>query len=936
MGLEIRFLGPWEITTGDHVVKLAGQRRIGVLARLALDAGRPVHTERILADVWADSSAATAAKQLHIVISKLRETLAPHGGEEIIETVPGAYRLTLDRDRVDAHVFSRLALQARTARSRNRTADADMLFRQALGLWRGPALAEVDAPWARLEAGRLEEERLAVLEDHVDVRLAAGDHRAVAAELAGHVAAHPLRERPAAQLMLALYRDARSSEALAVYQDTRRAMVEELGIDPGNELRRLHQAILARDPELDLRVPAQEVTPAEPIVPAELPADTHAFTARAAEIERLRAALVTDGGSTITVIDGPGGIGKSALAVHVAHTVADRFTDGVVYVNLHGSTAGLAPLTAIEALRHLMRSLGLDGTAVPADPGEAAARYRSLTATGNLLVILDNARDARQVRPLIPGGAGCRVLITSRAPLSVLDNAHHLHLGTLADADAAALLTRVVGADRVRAEPEAAAEIVQLCGGFPLALRISGARLAAHPTRAISDLAVRLADATRRLDLLEYADLAVRAGIAVSHQHLHEEPAGRDAAHLLALLGLLELPTHTPAATAALAGWPQHRTEAALERLLDARLLEPAGHDRYQFHDLVRLYARELELTAEERASAIRRALHHYLATARQAEGMVGATATNFDHVPAEQPGEEITTLEAANEWIERERYNLLAAVRQATGDLTDQTAAALANVTQWLFDRRGWFSELVEVSEEALRGAAELADWPGKALLHQGLASVHHQLGRFQEALDHLEEGLACWDRAGLPDRKAGMYNDLGTVYAMMGRNDDALAALEHALAIVERTGRVDHESYVRNNRVHVYYRQGRFEEAVEEARHAVAMTEKLDDIGGLGIVHDTLGDAYRAGGMLVEAVAEYRHAIELQREAGFTLYTAVSSWWLGRTLHDLGRPEEAWASWRVSLDLLHEARLLTPAEVATYLAQPVPDTPEPIRNQL
>ena len=229
MGLEIRFLGPWEIAAGDHVVKLAGQRRIGVLARLALDTGQAVHTERLLADVWADSSAATAAKQLHIVISKLRETLAPHGGEEIIDDMangPEAYRLTLDRDRVDAHVFSRLALQARTARSRNQTADADMLFRQALGLWRGPALAEVDAPWARLEAGRLEEERLAVLEDHVDVRLAAGDHRAVAAELAGHVAAHPLRERPAAQLMLALYRDARSSEALAVYQDTRRAMVE--------------------------------------------------------------------------------------------------------------------------------------------------------------------------------------------------------------------------------------------------------------------------------------------------------------------------------------------------------------------------------------------------------------------------------------------------------------------------------------------------------------------------------------------------------------------------------------------------------------------------------------------------------------------------------------------------------------------------------------
>ncbi|GAA4916709.1 DNA-binding SARP family transcriptional activator/tetratricopeptide (TPR) repeat protein [Nonomuraea thailandensis] len=935
MGLEIRFLGPWEIAADDHVIKLAGQRRIGVLARLAVNTGQAVHTDRLLADVWAHSSAATAAKQLHIVISKLRETLAAHAGEDLIETLPGAYRLALPRDRVDAHLFSRLVLRARAARAQD-AATADTLFRQALGLWRGPALDEVDAPWARIEAGRLAEERLSVLEEHIDLRLAAGDHPAVARELAAHVKEHPLRERLAIQLMLALHRDARSAEALDVYQDTRRLMVTELGIEPGNELRRLHQAILARDPALDLGTPAQRGTLTEPIVPAELPAGTQAFTARAAEVERLRAALVTGGGPTITVIDGPGGIGKSALAVHVAHAVAGRFTDGVVYVNLHGATAGLAPLTSIEALRHLLRSLGLDGAAVPADPGEAAARYRSLTAAGNLLVILDNAHNVRQVRPLIPGGTGCRVLITSRDPLTVLDNSHHLHLGTLADDDAAALLTRVVDAGRVRAEPEATAEIVRLCGGFPLALRIAGARLAARPDGTISDLAVRLADATRRLDLLEYADLAVRAGIAVSHQHLREEPAGRDAAHLLALLGLLELPTHTTAATAALAGWPEHRTEAALERLLDARLLEPAGPHRYQFHDLVRLYTREQELPAQERAAAIRRALHHYLATAVHAEGLVGGLKGDLDHLPAEQPGEELPTVAAANAWVGRERDNLLAAVRQAAGDLADRTAAVLANATQWLFDRRGWFSELIEVSEPALRGAEEMKDWAGKAFLHQGIASAQSQLGRSAEALRHLEAGLVCCDLAGKPDRKAGLYNDLGILYAMTGRYDDALAALERALAITVRTGRGDHESFVRNNRVHVHYRQGRFEEAVEEARHVLAMTEELDDTGSLGIAHDTLGDAYRAAGRLEEAVEQYRYAVKLQREMGFTLYTAVSSWWLGRTLHDLGRPEEAWASWRVSLDLLREARLLTAAEVAAHLAQPVPDTPEPIRNQL
>ncbi|WP_170223218.1 AfsR/SARP family transcriptional regulator [Nonomuraea turkmeniaca] len=940
MGLEIRILGPWEILADGRPVRIVGRRRMGVLARLALDAGQAVHIDQILADVWGRSSVATAAKQLHIVIYKLRETLVPLGGEEIIQTIPGAYRLALDRDRVDAHLFTRLAEQARAARSQGTTATADALFRQALGLWRGPALAEVTGPWAGIAATRLEEERVAVLGDHFDLRLAAGQHHAVAAELAAYVRAHPLQERFTAQLMLALYRASRQAEALAVYQETRRVMIEELGLEPGAELRRLHQAVLVKDPALDLTTPAQEGPVSEPIVRSELPADINVFTARAAEIEWLRAALAADGGPTVTAIDGPGGIGKSALAMHVAHAVTSRFADGVSYVNLHGSTPGIAPLTPLEALRHLLRSLGLDGPAVPADPDEAAARFRSLTAKSNLLLIVDNARDARQVLPLIPAGPGCKVVITSRDPLATLDNAHHLHLGRLDDSDAAELLARVVGPDRVGAEPEAAEEIVRLCGGFPLALRIAGARLAAHPDSALSDLAVRLADATRRLDTLEYADLAVRAGIAVSHQHLREEAADRGAAHLLTLLGLLDLPTHTPAASAALAGWPVARAEAALERLLDARLLEPAGPNRYRFHDLISLYARERgaeDLPEEERRAAVRRVLHHYLATAQRADTLLNGNSTdNATRFPAEQPGEELPTVEAANAWTEGERENLLAAVHQAARDFADQTVTGLANIAHWLFSWRGWFPEMVAVGQEAMRIAAGHGDWEGQAVLGQGLGGVHQELGRFEDAVRYLEAALACWDRAGQPNQKAGTYNDLGITYAMMGRYDDALSALERAQTLTRERGRPDLESYVRNNRVHVYYRQGRHDEAVDEARHALTMAERWCDPGEVGIARDTLADAYRAGGLLAEAVKEYRQAIKIQRGLGRNVGAAVSCWWLGHTLHDLGRGEEAWASWRESLDLLREARLLTSGEVSSLMAQPLPDTPEPIKNQL
>ncbi|NUP00366.1 MAG: tetratricopeptide repeat protein [Nonomuraea sp.] len=940
MTLEIRFLGPWQVLAADEPVRLAGHRRIGVLTRLALNTGQAVYAERILTDIWGEGTTVTAAKQLHIVVSKLRETLGPHTTEEIIQTTTGGYRLALEPDHIDAHLFLRLAKRARTARSQGAGATADGLFRAALQLWRGEPLAELTAPWARIEATRLEEVHLAVLEDHADLRLAAGDHHGVAADLAVHVRAHPLRERPAAQRMLALHRAGRSSEALAVYQETRRVMISELGLEPGAELRRLHQAVLAKDPVLDLTTPAQQVRVKEPYVPAELPADTHTFTARAAEIHRLRAVLDPGEGQTreppITVIDGPGGIGKSALAVHVAHSMAAPFTDGVVYVNLHGSTSGLDPLSPAQALRHLLRSLGLDGVAASAEPGEVAARYRSLTATSNLLIILDNARDVGQVRPLIPTGPGCRVLITSRDPLATLDNAVHLHLGALEDADAAALLARLAGPDRVHAEPQAAERIVHLCGGFPLALRIVGARLAARPDWTLSDLEGRLADATRRLDMLEYADLAIRASIAVSHHHLREEPAGHDAARLLPLLGLLDLPTHTPAATAALTGWPHHRAEAALERLQDARLLEP-GPDRYRFHDLVGLYARERahqDLPEEERATAVRRVLHHYLTTIWMASTLLSPDAVLRS--PVELTGNSFEDPAEAGRWVQSERDNLLAAAQQALAGPDPATAVGLAIGLHWPFCYQGWHTQLADVYTRAIEVADGNEAWEDKAQLRSFLGWVYRDQGRYDDAIAQLKTALTDWDRAGLPRRKAGVLNNLGVINTIAGRLDKALGYLETALELLNDAARPGATATIRNNRVHVHYRQGRFDEAIAEARELVELWPKLGALADAGIAHGSLGDTYRHAGRLTEAVESYTTAVRLLRESGYHLKEAVSRWWFGTTLHDLGRHDEARKQWADSVRLLCDARLLTPREATDILAQAVPETPQPIKNML
>ncbi|MEV0161180.1 AfsR/SARP family transcriptional regulator [Nonomuraea fuscirosea] len=938
MTLEIRFLGPWQVFAADEPVRIAGRRRIGVLTRLALNAGQAVHAERILTDIWGESSTATAAKQLHIVVSKLRQTFAPHITGDILQTVPGGYRLAVEPDDVDAHLFLRLARRARTAQAQGAAADA--LFRQALRLWRGEPLAELTDPWARIEATRLEEEHLTVLEDHADLRLAAGDHHAVAAELAVHVRVHPLRERPAAQLMLALHRAGRPSEALAVYQATRQVMISELGLEPGAELRRLHQAVLAKDPSLDLTVPAQQVTVAGSYPPAELPADTHTFTARAAEIDQLRTALGPAAGPTqgppVTVIDGPGGIGKSALAVHVAHAVAPGFADGVVYVNLHGSTPGLDPLTQDQALRHLLRSLGLDGAAAPATSGEAAARYRSLTARSDLLVILDNARDVRQVRPLIPAGPGCRVLITSREPLAALDNARHLNLGALDAADAAALLSRLAGPDRTRAEPRAVERIVDLCGGFPLALRIIGARLAARPDLTLSGLEARLADATRRLDTLEYADLAIRASIAVSHHHLREEPAGRDAAHLLPRLGLLDLPTHTPAATAALTGWPQHRAEAALERLQDARLLEP-GPDRYRFHDLVGLYARERahqDVPEEERAAAVQRALHHYVATLWTAGRMLNPDAGL--RAPVELPDSPFADPAQAGGWVQAERDNLLAVAQQALTGPDPATAVGLVVGLHWPFCFQGWHTQLAGVYAQAIEVAHRIGAWEDKAQISSFLGWVYRDQGRYDDAIAQLKTALTDWDRAGLPRRKVGVLNNLGVINTIVGRLDEALGYLEAGLELNDEAERPVATATLRNNRVHVYYRQGRFDEAIAEARLLVEQAPRTGPLADAGIAHGSLGDAYRHAGRPAEAAESYTTAVRLLREAGYHLKEAVSRWWFGTTLHDLGRHAEARRQWEDSVRLLRDARLLTPGEAGDILAQTVPETPQPIRNML
>jgi DNA-binding SARP family transcriptional activator len=684
---------------------------------MALDAGQVVSTDQILDDVWGDGQASTALKQVHIVVSKLRKLLSSshEQGREIIETVPRGYRLNLPPALVDVHRFADLVRLARTAQGHGDIMEAAALMSRALATWRGTALADVMAPWARIEATRLEGQRLTAVEELTDLRLALGEHEDVVPSLVSHVGAHPLRERARAQLMLALYRSGRIDGALGVYAETRRVLVTELGIEPGVELRRLQQAILARDAELTTTPSGQRIRLPPHGDPAGLPTLPSMFTARTTELTEVLTRLAP---SAVVAINGAGGVGKSTLAVRAAQDAAPRFADGVLYVDLHGATPGRRPLSPTEALNHLLTSIGLGSSTAHTDIEDRIRRYRSATSRRNLLVVLDNARDARQCAPLIPTGHTSATIITSRRVLGALDRAQHLRVARFEDEDAVLLLARLAGNSRVAAEPDSARQIVRLSDGLPLALRAAAAQLTARPEWGLADLAARLADTDHRLDALQHDHLSVRASIATSHQALSDEGATSEAQHLFRLLGLLNVSEVPLSLAAALAGWPEDRAEGALNRLVDAQLLESVGTARFRIHELVRLYAREQigGVPHRERAAALRRALRHYTHVVTEVSRAVDFTRKACD-----------------------------------VGGLQQISPAHAQEAIAQLDQRLNHFLAMGQRSvQTAYRGRDEVDARDRAACALNRLALAYYRAGRFDEALACLDSGLASAGESG------------------------------------------------------------------------------------------------------------------------------------------------------------------------------------------
>ncbi|TCO55814.1 AfsR/SARP family transcriptional regulator [Actinocrispum wychmicini] len=936
MAAELRVLGSIEVRVNDQSVDIGHLRQQCVLVGLLAEANNPVSVDQLVDRVWGDQHPHRARETLYTYLSRLRSALATADDADIVRQ-PGGYVLAIDPMIVDLNRFRLLVTQAGSLEDEER---ALALLDQAMELWRGEAFTALDTPWLNNLRTTLEGERREAQLDRTDFRLRCGYHAGLITELSVQAAERPLDERLAGQLMLTLYRSGRQAEALHTFQNTRRLLVDELGIEPGPELQQLHQQILAANPVLTVKSSARSI----PVAPSQLPADIPHFTGRDRQLAELhtRFADTSERPATmITAIDGTAGVGKTALAVHFGHEVSTRFPDGQLYVDLRGYSSG-PPMAAADAMGLLLRSLGLPPERIPIDEQEQAAVYRSLLAGKRMLIVLDNARTAGQVRPLLPGHPDCHVLITSRIILSSLDGATHLHLDVLGESEALTLLARQISQDRVSAELAAATTLGTLCARLPLALRIAGARLAARPRWPIATLVERLTDEQHRLDELQVADRAVRASFAVSYQALQAsgDPVDQWAARAFRLLGLLDWVEMSPPVASALFDLPQFKAYAALERLVDDHLLDSAAPGRYHTHDLLRLYAKELA-RRHKAEPALSRVLGCYTATAEQAYLLLDPATTRIpiDATRDRRAGSALSTLSDVGTWVEAEHANLLAIARQAAvtsgaapGFLGRLTAALLAP-----FDIRGYWQELISLRQLAAETTHSRGDFAGEALANQDLGWIHSRIGRTDQATTYTQQALTVHREVGDSHGEQICFNQFGVAYRQQERFHEAISCLKQGHAICQKNGYRRGEARILNNLGLVYQRLRRFDEAIDSHHRALLLQRELGDRSGEANALAGLGWAHHRAGNADRAIAYHQQGLALFREIGHRYFEAESLWGLGQTHHTLGHHNQARNCWQQSITILQNISALTDDEAGALLQnEQIPDTPAIILSNI
>ncbi|QPP05839.1 AAA family ATPase [Streptomyces bathyalis] len=890
---EFRVLGPLDIRARGRQLQITAPRLQAVLGALLLRADEVVPAQHLMDSVWEDNLPADPANQIAVCVSMLRRKLERAGaGRDLLLTHPPGYRFVADGVRLDTFTVRQLRDEAREHLAAGDSEAALSRLKSALSLWRGPVLSGVTRRAWQPEVRRWEEEQVAVRESVSDLQLELGLHEELIAELSVFVQQQPLLERPRGQLMLALARSGRQADALQLYRDTSSLLREELAVTPGEELRRLHEQILrgtapVPQPEADPESAVAEPAPAVPLLasvvapgpqqngPCQLPGDLAEFVGREEELAALRKSLVPGTGSVpVAAIVGPGGTGKTALAVHAAHQLRPVFSDGQLYVNLRGMDEH--PVTPEEALARFLRELGLPGSAIPQTLDERSEQLRSLLADRRMLIVLDNARDVRQVRPLLPGTGSCGVLLTSRARITTAPTTCVLELEVFEQHQALALLDRLVGRKRLSAEPHVAAELTEYCGRLPLAVRIVGTKLASKPHWTLEKAASRLANERRRLDELAHESLEMRTSLELSHQGLSSA-----ARKLFRRLALLTTPDFSEWICAPLLDMPLAEGEDLLEELLDARLVDVtspagAGQPRYRMHDLVRLYALERVHETEpkaERTAVLTRAAATALALADLAHRTVCGGDFTVLHSLARQPPAPADVLERMASdplrWYESDRATITALCQQAAAEGQDEIAWDLAATSRCLFSVRFHFDDWQVTHESALSAVRRQGNNRGAAAMLLGLGDLYLTRRHYERAVPLLEESRRLFrevdDRYGhaLALRKAACADRI------TGRFDRALARWRESLPVLRSVEDLEAQAQVLRWSGQTLIEMERYEEAEVFLRDAEKVVQGFRGRSAAQ-VRFSLADLHLARGDLERAAEAYELSLEASTPIG------------------------------------------------------------------
>jgi len=914
----VRFevLGPMRIIGPEGAHPVAGARQRTVLAALLAQANRPVPVEVLVETVWDGVPPDGAAASLRAHIMRLRRGLGPEAGSRI-QTYEAGYLVQVREGELDASEFEALCRRVGEAIRNHAWSEASATATRALNLWHGPPLADVPSETVRdAWVPQLDQMRLQAVEWRNEAELRLGRHAQLIAPLRGLTAEYPLREHFHAQLMLALARDGRQAEALEAYRNARRYLVGQLGIEPGPELRELQERILAGLPEPETRAADQpEATlsaapTALSTVPRQLPAAVRHFAGRTRELKTLTGLMThaTEGGNAVVIsaIGGLAGVGKTALAVYWAHQHADRFPDGQLYVNLRGFGPSGAPLSPETAVRGFLDGLGVPAARIPPDLDAQVALYRSVLAGRRVLVVLDNARNAEQVRPLLPGSASCLALVTSRDRLTGLvaaDGAVPVALGLLTDDEARELLTRRLGAERVALENEPVEELIGLCARLPLALNIVSARAAAYPDLALSEIARGLRGA-RQLDSLDTGDSAADARAAFSWSYRTLDAA---TAQAFRLVGLVPGPDLGSPVAAALLDRSPRGADATLGALVDAGLLQNPVPGRYRFHDLLRAYAAEradADEPAEVRAVRTGRVYDWYLRAAVAAARIISPDRRlpELDDAPEVPPPPAFADYDEAVDWFDLEYANLIAVIDAAERGRRPDIVWKLAIALWDVFNLRGHLADLIDTHRRALVGVRALPDKAAEGWLLSHLSVAYSTVGSPDAAVECLQRALEIDQETGNRRSEAVNLVNLGFAYLNQNRYELAIETFQAAVIASRETGHWRAEAAAINNIGSTYKDLGRLDEALEYTKAALAVHREHGDRVAEASSYSSLAEITRLSGQTAAAFELSREALRLTRAAGLRHEEADVLATLGYLHLAEGGTEEARRHWRMA----------------------------------